>query len=342
MKKSFGKITDGRESFLYILENKNGMKIAVTDLGAALVKVIVFDREGKQRDVVLGYDSGLDYEMGTESIGATVGRFANRIGKGQFTIGDKTYQLSANNGPNTLHGGRDFYVNRLWETIRVTENAVTFLLNSPDGDQGFPGNAEIMVTYSLTEENAVEIRYTAKSDQDTPLNLTNHSYFNLAGHDAGSVLNHIALIHAKSITATDEMCLPNGEYLHVAGTPMDFNSGKKLGADIAEDYVPLKIGNGYDHNYVLEGEGYREVAVISCEETGINMHIKTDMPGAQLYTANYLNVTGKGGAIYTPRSAVCFETQYYPDAINKKEFPGGLLKAGEFFESVTSYEFVTE
>lgn len=343
MRESFGKLTDGREASLFILKNKNGMEIAVTDLGASLVQVKIADCQGQIKDVVLGYDTAADYEAGTESFGGTVGRFANRLANGEFTIDGKSYSLTTNNGPNALHGGRDFYVHRLWTVEVEEENQVKFSLISEDGDQGFPGTMRIAVTYTLTEENEVLIHYDAVSDQDTPMNLTNHSYFNLGGHKSGSILSHKVSIQAHQLTETDENSLPNGKILDVAGTPMDFLTEKELGKDIEEEFEALRIGNGYDHNYMVDGEGYRQVAVARCEETGIVMTVKSDLPGVQVYTANYLNnEKGKNGAVYQAREGVCFETQFYPDAVNREEFPGGILKAGEAFSSTTCYQFTVE
>ena len=349
MRIPFGTLSDGREAGLYLLKNSRGTEAAVTDYGAALVRMMVCDKEGERRDVVLGFECAADYEKAHGSVGATVGRFANRIGKGSFTLDGITYQLTRNNGPNTLHGGRDFYVQRMWDLVEDKESAVTFSLKSPDGDQGFPGNLNVMVTYNLTEDDELMIHYAARSDKDTPLNPTNHSYFNLAGHNSGSVLSHMLTVHADQITEPDENNLPTGNYLPVEGTALDFRRPKALGKDIDDDCPSLIIGNGYDQNYVLSdstdqaGERhYREAAILFCEESGITMTMSTDLPGMQLYTANFLSSDhGKGGACYRPRYAVCLESQYYPDSVNKAHFPGGILKAGESFESRTGYRFST-
>lgn len=340
MRSSFGILSDGRKAGLFRLANGKGLRAEVTDYGAALRGLMVPDKKGMIRDVVLGYDDAAEYERGTESFGGTVGRVANRIGGGSFCLGGRSYRLTANNGPNTLHGGRDFYVHRLWEVLSEGESSVIFGLDSPDGDQGFPGNVHITVTYTLTEDDELQIEYRALSDADTPLNLTNHSYFNLAGHDSGSVLSQFAAVYADSITKTDKNSLPDGAFLTVEGTPMDFRQPKRLGQDIEKNYESLHIGNGYDHNYVLNGQGYRKVAELFCQETGIRMAVSTDLPGLQLYTANYLDhEPGKGGAVYHRRSAVCFETQFYPDAVNRADFPGGVIRAGEPFISRTGYRF---
>ena len=340
MRQPFGITSDGKEAGLFILQNTKGTRAAVTDYGAAVVRLIILDKMGIERDVVLGYDDVSGYEKGESFFGATVGRVANRIGNGRFMLGGKTYELTRNDGPNTLHGGRDFYAKRLWDVEDVTEGSVRFHLSSPDGDQGFPGNLHITVTYTLTEWNELNIDYTARSDADTPLNLTNHSYFNLGGHAGGTVLSQSAIIYACYVTEPDENLIPNGRFVHVDGTPMDFRRSKPLGRDIGEDYYLLKLGHGYDHNYVLSESGYREVAALLCRETGIGMTVRTDLPGMQVYTSNFLDhEPGKGGAVYHRRDAVCFETQYFPDAVNKENFAGGLLRAGEIFKSRTSYVF---
>lgn len=403
----FGRIADGRRAGLYILRNNNGMMAAVTNMGAALVELIVPDSAGSSVDVVLGYDDAASYEKGDKSFGGTVGRFANRIGRAQFELNGRTYQLTANHGPNALHGGRDFYTNRLWDTqigfTRVSTrdiaatyavesigdertafekdhsgtDSVTFTLDSPDGDQGFPGDLRIEVTYTLTDDNELHIDYRARlNDADaegataTALNLTNHSYFNLNGHDSGSVLDHLMEIRAGKFTATDDVSLPTGELVNVSGTPMDFRRAKPLGQDIGKDYEALVFGGGYDHNYALDmladsdagadecvktdaredGDaysricdglcGYREVARLTGTRSGIHMTVLTDLPGIQLYTGNYIDdEPGKGGAVYHSRDAVCLETQFWPDAINHKDFPGGVLRAGEEFSSRTTYRF---
>lgn len=400
--RSFGKLKDGRTAGLYILRNSGGMEASVSDYGAALVSLIVPDKSDNYIDVVLGHDDASGYENGHGSIGATVGRFANRIGGAGFSVGGRRCELTANNGSNCLHGGRDFYSKRLWgtkvpftsissknviakvnaaESINDAEfgyvqddvkgDSVTFFLDSPDGDQGFPGNLHIEVTYTLTNSGELHIDYCASSDADTPLNLTNHSYFNLNGHDSGSVLEQVCGIRAESFTPGDASSLPTGEIRTVAGTPMDFRIPRALGESIDEDYEQLRFAGGYDHNYVLSGltvssDGsdagasassetaqdrgtahsscaqlqYGEAASLFSAETGIHMHVLTDMPGLQLYTANGMdNEPGKGGCVYGRRCAVCFETQFWPDSVNKESFPGGLLKAGEVFRSRTTYAF---
>jgi aldose 1-epimerase len=369
---SFGRLSDGRQAGLYMLRNSRGMTVSLTDYGASIVSISVPDRTGALKDVVLGHDDVSGYENGHGSIGAIVGRVANRIGGGSFTLDGRTYELTVNNGPNTLHGGCDPYSKRLWnvripfgqvssrdvmgasapESIsdgvsslaryNVSNKTVTFSLDSPDGDQGFPGAVHIEVTYTLTDDNELHIDYAAESTSDTPLNLTNHSYFNMDGHNSGSVLDQVVQIHSGTFTASDDDLLPTGELRDVTGTPMDFRIPKALGRDIDADYDALKSGGGYDHNYVTPAvaQGYCETATLYSRATGIRMDVLTDMPGVQLYTANGMEgETGKDGAIYGPRSGVCFETQFWPDSVNHEDFPGGFIRAGERFTSRTTYRF---
>lgn len=397
--RSFGRLRDGSCAGLYILRNSGGMEACVTDFGASLVSLIVPDKCGAALDVVLGHDDVSGYESGSGSVGATVGRFANRVGGACFTLNGRRYELSANNGPNCLHSGRDFYSKRLWGTripftsmssgdviakVNASESisdsshsyvqddskgdSVTFFLDSPDGDQGFPGALRVEVTYTLTNDNSLHIDYFASADRDTPLNLTNHSYFNLNGHDSGSVLDQLCGIRAERFTACGPDSLTTGELRPLAGTPMDFRFPKPLRESINDDYDQLRLQNGYDHNFVLSGgdsgrsdhangdqdgmscspfnrdalRPYAEAASLFSHQSGIHMHVLTDMPGMQLYTANGLDSEpGKGGCVYERRCAVCFETQFWPDCINKENFPGGLLRAGEAFRSRTSFVFST-
>ena len=369
---SFGKLNDGRTAGLYILRNNSGMSAALTDYGAALVSLAFPDRNGKLRDVVLGHDDAGGYEEGQGYIGATVGRVANRIGGAKFTLNGREYGLTANNGPNALHGGRDPYSKRLWsvripfsevssgdilashapesisdgisQTARtnIANKRVVFCLDRPGGDQGFPGDLHIEVMYTLTDECELHIDYLAEAAADTPLSLTNHSYFNLSGHDSGSVTEHTVQIQAAEYTPSDPDLLPTGSVESVAGTPMDFRIPKTIGQDIDADFTALRNAGGYDHNWVIAHEkgAYREVASMYSRESGIRMEVLTDMPGLQFYTANFMDgEVGKDGAVYGKRSAACFETQFWPDAVNRENFPGGVISAGEEFRSRTTYRF---
>lgn len=336
----FGRTKEGEKASLYYLKNKNDMEIAVSDYGATLVKVLIPDKNGEIQDVVLGYDTSEEYERANEHFGATVGRVANRIGGASFVLHGKEYRLFANVDGNSLHGGKDFYGKRVWKVEREEPQKITFFLHSPDGDQGYPGNLDIRVTYELTDRNGIKITYHGTTDQDTPVNLTNHSYFNLSGHASGTVLEQKVMIDGDGYTRADAQSITTGEILPVEGTPMDFRSYKAIGAEIDEDVEALRLGRGYDHNWVLNGTGLRRVAGMVSEKTGIRMEVYTDLPGMQFYTANYLKQQpGKEGAVYRKRDGACFETQYFPDAIHKEHFAGPVLKAGEAYDTTTIYQF---
>ena len=376
----FGTLEDGRTAGLYFLESPDGIRAAVTDYGAALVSLAVPDRKGELRDVVLGHDDASGYEKGHGHIGASVGRFANRIGGARFELNGETYELTANNGANCLHGGRDFFKNRLW-TVKIDftsvrsgdimaayaaesiadkdpsrgvrglhDNSITFCLDSPDGDQGFPGSMHIEVTYSLPGNGMLMIDYKAASDADTPVSFTNHSYFNLNGHDSGTVIGQKVKINAEYYSPVDAGQIPLGEPAPVEGTPFDFREVKMIGKDIDADDEQIRIGGGYDHNFVIgdsaseTGERtLREAGMLYSDDSGIRMTVITDMPDMQVYTANSLkDEPGKDGAVYGRRSAVCFETQFRPDAVNSTDpdvRSGCILKAGEKFLSTTIYKF---
>lgn len=339
--RAFGTSRRGDDASLYTCTNKNGMMIGVTDFGATLHAVLVPDRDGNLCDVVLGYDSAEQYEEGTVFFGATVGRNANRIGGASFVLNGKRYELDKNNGENNLHSGLDFYNVRVWKVKEHTENSITFLLHSPDGDQNYPGAVDIEVTYTLTDENEIVIHYHGIPTEDTILNMTNHSYFNLSGHDSGDVLEQEVWIDADAYTRADASSVPTGELVLVEGTPMDFRIEKKIGRDIEQDYEALKLGNGYDHNWVLNNHGeFGKIASLYSDKTGIEMDVYTDLPGVQMYTANFVeNEMGKAGAIYQKRHAVCFETQYFPDAVNHENFKSPICRAGEAYDTTTVYRF---
>lgn len=336
----FGKTVDGKQAKLFILKNGSGMELAVSDYGATLVRVLVPDKNGNPKDVVLGYDTAEEYEKGTCHFGATVGRVANRIGGASFELNGKTYGLTANDNGNSLHGGRDYYNKRMWKAEDAGESGVTFLLDSPDGDQGYPGEVKLSVTYELTEDNELKIHYCAQPGEDTLVNLTNHSYFNLSGHDSGDVLPQEVMIAADAYTRADADSIPTGEIVPVEGTPMDFRAYKAIGKDIKEDYEALNFGQGYDHNWVLNGNGMRLVAGMRSSETGIAMEVSTDLPGMQFYVGNFLEKEqGKGGAEYLRRHGACFETQYFPDAVHKEHFASPVVRAGEIYNTTTVYRF---
>lgn len=338
----FGTMKNGQQVCLFTMENELGMSVSATEYGANLVSLKVPDKQGSYRDVVLGYDNVEGYENGDDSIGATVGRNANRIGGAAFVLGAITYELGKNDNGNNLHSGPDMYNKRIWEVETQEDGKLVFLLHSADGDQGYPGNLDIRVMYELTEENELRITYDGIPDQDTVINMTNHSYFNLNGHESGTILGHKVMLNADAFTRTDAQSIPTGELVDVTGTPMDFRSAHAIGDGIDADYEAIRFGGGYDHNWVLKNNGkFDKVAQAEGEKSGIVMEVWTDLPGVQMYTGNFLDdEKGKNGAVYGKRTAVCFETQYFPDAINKENFESPVCKAGERYHTVTMYKFV--
>lgn len=341
--KGFGKSKKGEPATLYIFKNHSGMVMEVSDFGATLHALRVPKSEGVLLDVVLGYDDAESYEHASDTfMGATVGRNANRIREGRFSLNGKTYQLDINNGSNNLHSGLDYYSFRIWKVKSVEDNSITFSLHSPDGDQGYPGAVEVEVTYTLAEDNSVAISYYAVPDKDTIINLTNHSYFNLSGHDSGDILKQELWIDADSFTATDETQAPTGKIIAVEGTPMDFRVRKEIGRDIGVDYTALNIAKGYDHNMILNhSDGAKKIAELYSKDSKITMEVYTDLEGMQIYTANYVhNEQGKQGAVYQKNQGICFETQHYPDAVNHEHFPSPIYKKGEEFRANTIFKFV--
>ena len=334
--RSFGNAT------MYTFENKNGMVMEVTDFGAVLYSLMVPDKDGNLVDVNLGYATPEAYGQKTSGFGATIGRNGNRIGGAKFTLNGKIYELTPNNNGNNLHSGIDFYQHRMWTVKETTENSITFSLHSPDGDQGFPGNFDVDVTYTLTDDNELKIDYDGMADADTVINMTNHSYFNLNGHASGNILEHELWVDADAFTATDDKLIPTGEIRAVEGSPMDFRVKKLVGRDIDEDYDALNYAGGYDHNWCLNNNGeFKKVIEISGDLSGITMEVYTDLPGVQIYAGNFLvSEPGKSGATYKKRQGICFETQHYPDAINHDNFPSPVVKKGEAYKTTTVYKFV--
>lgn len=339
--KQFGTTKNGEEVTLYTLENKNGMKAEFIDYGAIIVSLFVPDQDGKLDDVVLGFDDVAGYEANGCFFGALIGRHGNRIGGAAFELNGVTYELEKNDGENNLHGGTPGYHKVMYQ-VETSDDSVTFFRTSPDMEQGYPGNLNLRVTYTLTDDNELKITYTAKSDQDTLCNMTNHSYFNLKGHDGGEITDHNVWIKANGFTETSDDLIPNGNIVDVTGTPMDFRTKKAIGDDIGADYRPLVIAGGYDHNYALDkkpGE-VEKVAELSEDRSGRTMEVYTDLPGMQLYTGNFIEKeNGKGGTVYTKRNGVCFETQFFPNSIHVPSFDSCVLKAGETFTSTTIYRF---
>ncbi len=344
----FGTTRDGRQITLFTITNSNGSILKVTDMGAIWVSMVVRDRNGKMDDVILGLGSGEDYEKGNPAaLGAVVGRNANRICNACFTLNGVEYKLAKNDGENNLHSGPDSYYQRLWDAELISDEegqGVEFTLESPDGDQGMPGNLTVSVSYVLTEDDSVVIEYNGISDADTVVNMTNHAYFNLGGHSSGCIEDEKVWIDADSFTFGTDSVVTTGEVRSVEGTPFDFRQLKKIGDDINAQYEPLNRCGGYDHNFCLNtnGEDVSLVAKVVDEKTGRVMDIFTDMPGMQMYTGNFLyDPRGKDGAEYKARDGVAFETQFYPDAVNQPQFPSPVVKAGEEFNYCTVYHFDT-
>ena len=335
MKEIFGTLPNGEISHLYTI-SCGPLTAKISDLGATLVQLHVPDRDGHVADVVLGYDEPAGYLSGTCYFGATIGRNSNRVKNACFILDNKTWTMPANEGPNSLHSGPDGFDARLWKVISHTENAITLALHSPHGDQGMPGNADIRVTYTL-ERDGIRIAYDAVSDRDTVFNFTNHSYFNLAGHDqAEKAMDQLLTLPARFFNPADSESIPTGELRSVAGTPMDFRTPKPIGRDINTDYDALHLQGGYDHNFEVF---CNPCAILTDPESGREMAVYTDCPGVQFYSANYTDEIGKGGARYPKRSAICLETQFYPDAVNHPEWPQPIYKAGEKYHSETKYCF---
>lgn len=342
-KRNFGKNGRGKVATLFVFKNKNGMVMEVSDFGATLYALLVPDGKGNTLDVVLGYDDPAGYEgPGGTFFGATVGRNANRIGKARFVLNGQEYRLDANDGQNNLHSGYEFYNHRIWQVKAIDGNAITFSLHSPDGDQGYPGALDLDVTYTLREDNAVQIDYLGLPEADTIINVTNHSYFNLNGHASGSIEKHRLWLNADHYTRADSESIPTGEIAPVEGTPMDFRLEKEVGRDIDEPYEALIFGKGYDHNWCLNNQGeFAKVAQLTGDQSGIIMEVYTDLPGVQIYSGNFLTEEpGKKTAVYRHRAGICFETQSWPDAPNHENFPSSVYRAGTEYRTTTVYKFL--
>lgn len=340
---AFGSIQSGKKATLYILENKNHTVVKVTDFGATLVSVLFADKDGVMKDMVLGYDDAASYEKGTSCFGATIGRNGNRIKGARFTIDGKEWVIEANENNNSLHSGKNGFNHLMWEMKESGDNYVTFYHYSPQEEQGFPGNMHVTVTYMLDDEDTVHITYHAKADADTVMNFTNHSYFNLAGHDSGVMLDQKLQLFADAYTPDeDSHSIPTGEIAPVAGTPMDFTTMKPIGQDINADFEQLHFTGGYDHNYVLSDKPgtMRQMAKAECDASGIAMDAYTECCGVQLYAGNFIGTqTGKGGVTYGDRHGFCLESQFYPNAVNEKNFPSPVVPANTEYHSETKYHF---
>lgn len=347
-KAAFGKTPEGQSVDLYTLTNKKGVEVAITNYGGAVVSVKVPDRNGKIADVVLGYDSLDGYVSDKAYFGAIIGRYGNRIAHGEFSLDGVTYKLAKNNGDNSLHGGTRGFNKAVWEAKEMaSKEGPALQLNylSKDGEESYPGNLKVQVVYTLTDSDQLKIEYSATTDKKTVVNLTNHSYFNLAGQGNGDILGHVLMIQAERFTPVDAGLIPTGELRRVAGTPFDFRSKTAIGARINADDEQLKLGKGYDHNWVLKGDGSLGLAARAVEpNSGRVLEVWTTEPGVQFYSGNFLDGTarGKGGKAYEFRSGFCLETQHYPDSPNHPEFPSTVLSPGQRYHSVTIYKFSVE
>ena len=343
----FGKTTDGVAIERYTLKNAKGVEVDVITWGGIVTRIMAPDRNGKPADIALGFERLEPYLEQHPYFGAIVGRYGNRIGNAQFTLGGKTYTLAKNNGPNSLHGGVRGFDKRVWKA-RGTSGAngpgVELTYVSADGEEGFPGTLTTKVTYTLTADNGLRIDYEATTDKDTVVNLTNHSYFNLAGVGSGDILGHELQIVADRFTPVDATLIPTGELRPVAGTPFDFRKPTRIGARIAAEDEQIRFGQGYDHNFVLNGPAgtLRLVARVTEPSSGRVLEVETTEPGVQFYTGNFLDGSLKGkGTVYNLRTGFCLETQHFPDSPNKPQFPSTVLKPGETYRTTTVYRFST-
>lgn len=336
MQKEFGRLPDGSTAYLYTIRSGK-LEAHISDLGATIQRLYVPDANGALSDVVLGFDNPTDYIKSGTFFGAVVGRNCNRTEEGRFTLNGKTYQMGVNNGKNNLHSGPDYFKNRLWTVESISANAITLFLESPDGDQGFPGNAKLRVTYTL-QNDTLTVTYDAICDQDTVFNLTNHSYFNLCGHEKPEkAMDMLLSMSARFFTAADNQSIPTGECRPVDGTPMDFHRAKPIGRDINEEYDALIFQKGYDHNF---DAAINPCAILTDPESGRSMTVVTDCPGLQFYSGNFLQgEIGKDGVSYTHRGGICLETQYFPNSLNQPEWPQPITKAGQPYHSETKFIF---
>ena len=343
LQSNFRTEVDGKKTDLYILRNKNNMEVCITNFGGRIVSVMVPDKDGQMRDVVLGFDSIQDYISKPSDFGASIGRYANRINQGKFTLDGVEYQLPRNNYGHCLHGGPQGFQYRVYDAVQLNPQELQLTYVAKDGEEGFPGNITCKVLMKLTDDNAIDIQYEAETDKPTIVNMTNHSYFNLDG-DAGSNAEHLLTIDADYYTPVDSTFMTTGEIVPVEDTPMDFRTPMPVGERINDfDFVQLKNGNGYDHNWVLNAKGdiNRRAASLKSQKTGIVLDVYTNEPGVQVYAGNFLDgsLTGKKGITYNQRASICLETQKYPDTPNKPEWPSAVLRPGEKYMSQCIFKF---
>lgn len=337
---------DSQRVALYEIVNDN-MKVQLTNFGARIVSLVVKDKQDSFVDVVLGYDTAEEFIQNSRNFyGAIVGRYGNRIGKASFVLNNTTYNLEKNDNNNTLHGGFNGVYNKVWKVDQASSTSITFSYYSPDGEAGYPGNVLMKVTYSLNDKGGLEITYDAETDKETVLNLTNHAYFNLNGAGDSTILDHHLWIDADKITEVDAELIPTGKGIDVTNTPFDFRVSKEIGKDIGQDHPQIAFGKGYDHNFELnKKENFAEVAKLYAPRTGIEMTILTTEPGLQFYSGNFMSENdpkGKKGQTYPYRSALCLETQHFPDAPNHPNFASTVLKPGEKYASKTEYRFAVK
>ena len=348
-KAPFGQTSDGQAVDLYTITNANGLEMQVTNYGGLITSLRVPDKEGNLGDVALGYDALDGYLEQNPFFGALVGRYGNRIAGAQFTLDDSTYTLAANNGPNHIHGGVKGFDKRVWQAEPFEDETGAGLVltyTSPDGEEGYPGTLETRVTYTLTDQNELAFDYHATTDKATPVNLTQHTYFNLAGHGAGDILDHEIMLNASGYTPVDSALIPLGAVAPVEDTPFDFTESTAIGLRIDDDHEQLGRAGGYDHNFVLDGEaGEMKLAARVTEPTsGRVMEVRTTEPGVQFYTGNFLDgsIAGKDGAVYEKRTGFCLETQHFPDSPNQPDFPSTILRPDEEYTSRTVFTFSTK
>ena len=340
-RKAWGSLPNGKAIDLYTLTNAAGIEISITNFGGRIVTLKTPDRDGKLADIMLGFDSLEPYVAKNPYFGALIGRYANRIADGQFVLDGHTYNLAKNNGPNSLHGGFIGFDKVRWDA-EPGDSSLTLHYTSNDGDEGYPGTLRTTAVYTLGDDNSLSLEFRATTDKPTVLNLTNHSYFNLAGHAHGTVLDHDVMINADQFTPVNEHLIPTGETCPVADTPFDFLTPHRVGDRIDADNHQIALGKGYDHNYVINGSGMRLAARASHSGTGRVMEVHTTQPGMQFYTGNHLpdKLDGKAGAVYGFRAGFCFETQHFPDSPNQPQFPSVVLQPGDTFHQQTVFKFL--
>lgn len=347
-KSNFETEINGKNTSLYVLENKSGMEVCITNYGGRIVSIMVPDRDGNFRDVCLGHDSINDYLRYGDNFGALIGRYGNRIAQSKFELDGQTYNLVNNDNGNSLHGGGPVaFHNRVWDAEQTNDTTLVLTTLSPDGEDGYPGDLNVTVTYTLGSDNDLKINYQATTTKPTVVNLTNHCYFCLSGDASRDVLDETLTLNAEYYTPIDRMIIPTGEVLSVCGTPFEFRWGKQIGYEINKtDNLQLTYGRGYDHNFVLStgGDITKMFGELSDPHSGIVMQMYTTEPGVQFYSGNFLDgrVFGKKNVAYPQRSALCFETQHYPDSPNRPDFPSTVLRPGETYNTTTIYKFTTK